>query len=121
MELLPASGMLSSSKDYYPSVAIAALMTALRNPAASAHQNEIFNAMFKILQTLGMDAEHYLKQARPALLPLAGCHRLRSMCSAVHAGTGPGVPRYGAILAPRMVRRPDVRRLGPPETWHTTA
>eukprot|EP00884_Botryococcus_braunii_P019426 jgi/Botrbrau1/6167/Bobra.0344s0008.1 len=64
-DLLPASGLLSSSEEYYPSVAIAALMNALRNPAASAHQHEIFNAIFSILKTLGVAAVPYLKQVMP--------------------------------------------------------
>lgn len=71
MDLLPASGMLSSSEEYYPSVAIAALMNALRNPAASAHQHEIFNAIFSILKTLGVAAVPYLKQASPFFGPPA--------------------------------------------------
>lgn len=107
MELLPASGMLSSSKDYYPSVAIAALMTALRNPAASAHQQEIFNAMFNILQTLGMDAEHYLKQARSPVPPPSLLLVPASSCSTCSATTCSAVP--AAVLESVMVRPPGPR------------
>jgi serine/threonine-protein kinase mTOR len=59
-ELLPASGMLSNNEEYYPTVALNALMNALRNPAAAAHQAEVFNAMFTILKTLGLASVPYL-------------------------------------------------------------
>ena len=40
-DLLPAAGLVTSSEEYYPTVAINALMRSLRDPALSSHHFEV--------------------------------------------------------------------------------
>lgn len=69
-DLLPAAGLVTSSEDYYPTVAINALMRVLRDPSlASQHQNVITSLMM-IFKALGTASVPYLpKVTGPALQP----------------------------------------------------
>lgn len=59
-DVLPASALGTSSEDYYPTVAINALMRLLRDPSMSSHQQAITQALFEIFRTLGLACVPYL-------------------------------------------------------------
>ena len=62
VDLLPPTGLASSSEDYYPTVAINALMRMLRDPSLVAHQTQVVKSLFYIFQALGMAAVPYLSK-----------------------------------------------------------
>ena len=47
-EVLPAAGLVTASADYYPTVAINALMRTLRDPVMAPHHAEVVRALFYI-------------------------------------------------------------------------
>lgn len=49
-EVLPAAGLVTASADYYPTVAINALMRTLRDPVMAPHHAEVVRALFYIFQ-----------------------------------------------------------------------
>lgn len=53
-EVLPAAGLVTASADYYPTVAINALMRTLRDPVMAPHHAEVVRALFYIF-TVGRD------------------------------------------------------------------
>jgi Domain of unknown function (DUF3385) len=63
-ELLPSSGMVTSSEDYYPTVAINALMRTLRDPSMSSHHFEVVRSLFYIFKALGLRSVPYLPKVR---------------------------------------------------------
>jgi FKBP12-rapamycin complex-associated protein len=59
-DLLPSAGLVTSSEDYYPTVAINALMRVLRDPSlASQHQN-VISSLMDIFKALGAASVPYL-------------------------------------------------------------
>ncbi|RKP13354.1 hypothetical protein BJ684DRAFT_10183 [Piptocephalis cylindrospora] len=68
--LLPATphlslSMGSSSEDYYPAVAVTALMRILQDPSLSAYHTPVIQAYMYIFKTLGMRCVPFL----PAIMP----------------------------------------------------
>ena len=59
-DLLPAAGLVTSSEDYYPTVAINALMRNLRDPAMSSHHPQVIRSLFYIFQALHLGSVPYL-------------------------------------------------------------
>jgi hypothetical protein len=63
-DLLSSTGLVTSSEEYYPTVAINALMKTLRDPALSSHHPQVVRSLFYIFQALQMQAVPYLPKVR---------------------------------------------------------
>jgi FKBP12-rapamycin complex-associated protein len=59
-----------SSDDYYPAVAIRALMKILRDHSLNTHHSAVITAVMYIFKTLGLKCVPYLHQIIPALLTM---------------------------------------------------
>ena len=59
-DLLSSSGLVTSSEEYYPTVAINALMRALKDPAMSSHHPQVVRSLFYIFQALQLAAVPFL-------------------------------------------------------------
>lgn len=70
LDLLPSSGLVTSSEDYYPTVAINALMRILRDPALSALHGRAVLALFQIVKSMGLGFVPYLPKVVPVILSL---------------------------------------------------
>lgn len=57
--------MSPASDDYYPTVAIAALMKILRDPSLSMHHTAVIQAVMYIFKTLGLKGVPFLPQIMP--------------------------------------------------------
>ncbi|EGG15157.1 protein kinase [Cavenderia fasciculata] len=57
-----------SSEDYYPTVAITALMKILRDPSLSAHHSSVIQAVMFIFKSLGFKCIPFLPQIMPPFL-----------------------------------------------------
>ena len=68
-DLLSSAGLVTSSEEYYPTVAINALMRTLRDPAMSSHHPQVVRSLFYIFQALQLAAVPYLPKVQPLLLP----------------------------------------------------
>ncbi|GAX78992.1 hypothetical protein CEUSTIGMA_g6432.t1 [Chlamydomonas eustigma] len=66
VDLLPISGLVSSSEEYYPTVAINALMRVLRDPSLSSQQS-VIDALMIILRSLNLASVPYLPKVLPVL------------------------------------------------------
>jgi FKBP12-rapamycin complex-associated protein len=62
------SGMGPSSEDYFPTVAINALLKILRDPSLSTYHNAVIQAFMYIFKTLGMKCVSFLPQIIPTFL-----------------------------------------------------
>ena len=67
-DLLSSSGLVTSSEEYYPTVAINALMRVLRDPTMSSHHPQVVRSLFYIFQALQLAAVPFLPKARTSLL-----------------------------------------------------
>ena len=86
-DLLAATGLVTSSEEYYPTVAINALMRLLRDPSMSSHHFQVLRSLFVIFKSLHLSAVAYLTKVR-------GCnraHRLSRVC--VHCLSLTDMPR----------------------------
>jgi FKBP12-rapamycin complex-associated protein len=70
LDLLPSSGLVTSSEDYYPTVAINALMRILRDPALNALHGRAVLALFQIVKSMGLGFVPYLPKVVPIILSL---------------------------------------------------
>eukprot|EP01113_Clastostelium_recurvatum_P006582 TRINITY_DN1298_c0_g1_i1.p1 TRINITY_DN1298_c0_g1~~TRINITY_DN1298_c0_g1_i1.p1 ORF type:complete len:2380 (+),score=927.36 TRINITY_DN1298_c0_g1_i1:62-7201(+) len=61
-----------SSEEYYPTVAIGALMRILRDPSLSAHHTMVIQAMMFIFKSLGVKCVPFLPQIMPPFLHVMG-------------------------------------------------
>jgi len=61
-------GLTPSSEDFYPTVAIAALMKILRDPSLSTHHTAVVQAVMYIFKTLGLKCAPSLPVIMPPLL-----------------------------------------------------
>lgn len=62
---------MTSSEDYYPTVAINALMRNLRDSAMSSHHPQVIRSLFYIFQALHLGSVPYLpKVAAPQPAPV---------------------------------------------------
>jgi FKBP12-rapamycin complex-associated protein len=59
-DLLPAAGLVTSSEDYYPTVAINALMRVLRDPALASQHQAVISSLMQIFKALGTASVPYL-------------------------------------------------------------
>ena len=59
-DFLSSSGLVTSSEEYYPTVAINALMRALRDPAMSSHHPQVVDSLFRIFKALQLAAVPFL-------------------------------------------------------------
>lgn len=64
LDLLPAVNLVTSSEDYYPTVAINALMRVLRNPGLAGLHSRTVSALFDIIKSMGFGFVQYLSKAR---------------------------------------------------------
>ena len=62
--------MTPSNEDYYPRVAVTALMRILRDPSQSVHHSSVTQAIMLIFKSLGMQCVPFLDQIVPYLLQL---------------------------------------------------
>jgi FKBP12-rapamycin complex-associated protein len=69
-ELLPSAGMATSSEDYYPTVAINALMRVLRDPALGSLHARAVAALFDVVGAMGLGFVPFLPKVVPVLLAL---------------------------------------------------
>ncbi|PNW79096.1 hypothetical protein CHLRE_09g400553v5 [Chlamydomonas reinhardtii] len=67
-DLLPSSGLVTSSEDYYPTVAINALMRVLRDPALASQHLAVIRALAAIFRALQLSVVPYLPKVLPILL-----------------------------------------------------
>lgn len=79
-EVLPAAGLVTASADYYPTVAINALMRTLRDPAMAPHHSDVVRALFSIFQALGLSSVPYLPKVTTLLSPSRHCTSLLNFC-----------------------------------------
>ena len=68
-DLLSSSGLVTSSEEYYPTVAINALMRALKDPAMSSHHPQVVRSLFYIFQALQLAAVPFLPRVRTLPCP----------------------------------------------------
>ncbi len=54
---------MTSSEEYYPTIAINALIRALRDPAMVSHHEPVVKALFTIFGALGLNSVPYLPKA----------------------------------------------------------
>lgn len=66
-DLLPAAGLVTSSEDYYPTVAINALMRVLRDPALASQHQAVISALMAIFRALGAASVPYLPKVKECL------------------------------------------------------
>ena len=64
----PSDQLTPSSEDYYPTVAITALMRILRDPTLSSHHNGVIQAVMFIFKSLGLRCVPFLSQILPPFL-----------------------------------------------------
>lgn len=87
-DLLPSAGLVTSSEDYYPTVAINALMRVLRNPGLVAVHGKAVLALFDIIRAMGLNFVLYLPKVVPVLLQLTrDADDLQRRVDMVHALT----------------------------------
>jgi hypothetical protein len=60
VELLPSTGMSTSSDDYYPTVAINALMRILREKSMSSYHQRVVGSLMYIFKAMGLTCVPYL-------------------------------------------------------------
>jgi hypothetical protein len=60
--------MVTSSEEFYPTVALNALVRALRDPALASQQAGVVSSLASILRGLGMAAVGFLPKVLPVLL-----------------------------------------------------
>ncbi len=72
-DLLPAAGLVTSSEDYYPTVAINALMRVLRDPSLSSQHQNVIAALMTIFRSLGVGSVPYLPKVSASIESL-GCY-----------------------------------------------
>lgn len=88
-EVLPAAGLVTASADYYPTVAINALMRTLRDPVMAPHHAEVVRALFYIFtvrwgyvqgSTFDLNAKFQLQHAEVVRV-LSDSFMVRQFCA----------------------------------------
>eukprot|EP00798_Chlamydomonas_sp_ICE-L_P022753 gene22753-29921_t len=59
-DLLPASGMVTSNEEYYPTVSINALMRVLRDPSLASQHMNVIASLMSIFKALSLQSVPYL-------------------------------------------------------------
>lgn len=73
-EMLVNVGTTGTLDDFYPSVAIAALMKIIRDPTLSRHHTEVVKAVTFIFNALGIKAVPYIAQVIPSMMNVRILH-----------------------------------------------
>jgi len=68
MDLMPSATMRTSQEDFYPTVAINALLKILRDPALSNQHETVLHSLQYIFKSMGMQCVSYLQYVMPVLL-----------------------------------------------------
>uniref|UniRef100_A0A7R9YR22 Serine/threonine-protein kinase TOR n=1 Tax=Chlamydomonas euryale TaxID=1486919 RepID=A0A7R9YR22_9CHLO len=66
-DLFPTSGLMSSSDEYFPTVAINALVRLLRDPALTSQHSAVIEALMSIFRALSLQSVPYLPKVLPIL------------------------------------------------------
>jgi len=69
-DLFPSGAPATSSEEYYPAVAINALMRLLRDPSSALLHSRAVQALFKIIRSMGMGFVPFLSTVVPVLLSI---------------------------------------------------
>ena len=69
-DLLPSAGMVTSNEEFYPTVAINALMRVLKDPGMTSLHGRAVTALFQIIKSMGLGFVPYLQKVVPVLLAL---------------------------------------------------
>lgn len=78
---LMMTGLTPSNKEYYPTVAINALLQILKDPSLVQHHANVVEAIMSIFRTLGLECVSFLDRIVPAFLMVirsSTAHRLES-------------------------------------------
>ena len=67
-EMLVNVGSNGNLDDFYPSVAIAALMKIIRDPTLARHHTEVVKAVTFIFNALGIKSVPYIAQVIPSMM-----------------------------------------------------
>lgn len=70
-DLLPSAGLMTASDEYYPTVAINALMRVLRDPSMSSQHQGVVNSLMAIFRALGLGSVTYLPKVMPVLFKVS--------------------------------------------------
>ena len=107
-EALVSVGMATTSKEYYPTVAINALMQILCDPSVSSHHHMVVRSLMFIFQSLGSNCVPFLPGVMPTLFRvLRSCeddlrknllHQLTLMVSIVGKHIRGYLPEFMEIL-----------------------
>jgi FKBP12-rapamycin complex-associated protein len=65
LDLLPSGGLFTTSEDYYPTVAINALMRILRDPTLSSYHSKVVGSLMYIFRSMGLGCVPYLPKVLP--------------------------------------------------------
>lgn len=68
MDLLPSASMRTSQEDFYPTVAINALLKVLNDSALSSQHETVLHSLQYIFKSMGMQCVSYLQSVMPVLL-----------------------------------------------------
>lgn len=116
LDLLPSAGLVTSSEDYYPTVAINALMRVLREPSAAALHGKAVAALFEIIKAMGLAFVPYLHKVRAvgrgvglcggctegsrgSVTSAGGC---RALCPCLHHA--PRTPTFAPQVVPVLLQ-----------------
>ncbi|KAG0576661.1 hypothetical protein KC19_5G097200 [Ceratodon purpureus] len=82
IELLSSGGFLTTNEDYFPTVAIKALMRVLRDPTLSSYHHRVVGSLMYILKSMGLSCVPYLPKVLPELVcTIRNCEDgLREFC-----------------------------------------
>ena len=72
---------MTSSEEYYPTIAINALIRALRDPAMVSHHEPVVKALFTIFGALGLNSVPYLPKVRSCSASVVLRQQLRMYAS----------------------------------------
>ncbi|XP_024379368.1 serine/threonine-protein kinase TOR [Physcomitrium patens] len=67
VELLQSGGLLTTNEDYFPTVAIKALLRVLRDPTLSSYHHRVVGSLMYILKSMGLSCVPYLPKVLPEL------------------------------------------------------
>ena len=99
LDLLPAAGLVTSSEDYYPTVAINALMRVLRDPGLASLHSKAVQSLFDIVRAMRLNFVPYLPKASGRAwhaVPCGGAGMCENACMGCMSGSNGR--RRGSLL-----------------------
>ena len=69
-DLMPSNGMMTSSEEFYPTVAINALVWQLRDSSMAPYHSDVVSALMFIFRSLQLGSVQYLPQVLPVLFQI---------------------------------------------------